>query len=68
LLAAVIAVGRRLDLLTIAGGIERPDQHARIAELGCDLGQGYLLGRPLDATTATQLLRQQSTTRPTRQA
>jgi diguanylate cyclase (GGDEF)-like protein len=67
LLAAAIAVGRHLGLLTIAAGIERPDQRARVTQLGCDLGQGYLLGHPLDTTTATELLREQSMPRPTRQ-
>ena len=66
LLAAAIAVGGHADLLTVAEGIERPDQHALVARLGCDLGQGYLLGRPLGTTASTQLLRRQSRPDPTR--
>ncbi len=66
LLAAAIAVGGHADLLTVAEGIERPDQHALVARLGCDLGQGYLLGRPLDTIASTQLLRRQSRPDPTR--
>ena len=34
-------------LQVIAQGIEREDQRAALAALGCELGQGYLLGRPL---------------------
>ena len=64
LLAAAIAVGGHMGLLTIAEGIERSDQHALVARLGCDLGQGYLLGRPLDITAATQLLRGQPRSEP----
>jgi EAL domain-containing protein (putative c-di-GMP-specific phosphodiesterase class I) len=31
----------------VAQGIEREDQRDALAALGCELGQGYLLGRPL---------------------
>jgi EAL domain-containing protein (putative c-di-GMP-specific phosphodiesterase class I) len=40
----------------VAEGIEREDQRELLVELGCDLGQGYLLSRPLDAAAAGQLL------------
>jgi len=32
------------------------DQRTLLIELGCDLGQGYLLSRPLKAAAATELL------------
>jgi diguanylate cyclase (GGDEF)-like protein len=56
LLAGIVGFGRHLGLTTVAEGIERPDQRALLAELGCDLGQGFLLGRPLDARAASALL------------
>jgi diguanylate cyclase (GGDEF)-like protein len=56
LLAGILSLGRHLGLITVAEGIERPDQRELLAELGCDLGQGYLLGRPLDATAAGELV------------
>ena len=37
------AKGRRV----IAEGVERPEEKHALAELGCDLLQGYLLGRPI---------------------
>jgi EAL domain-containing protein (putative c-di-GMP-specific phosphodiesterase class I) len=40
----------------VAEGIEREDQRELLVELGCDLGQGYLLSRPLDAAAAGELL------------
>jgi EAL domain-containing protein (putative c-di-GMP-specific phosphodiesterase class I) len=40
----------------VAEGIEREDQRELLVELGCDLGQGYLLSRPLDAVAAGGLL------------
>jgi EAL domain-containing protein (putative c-di-GMP-specific phosphodiesterase class I) len=36
-------------MATIAEGIETPIQLERLRGLGCNLGQGFLLGRPLDA-------------------
>jgi diguanylate cyclase (GGDEF)-like protein len=56
LLAGILALGRHLGLMTVAEGIERAEQRALLIELGCDLGQGYLLGRPLDALGAGRLL------------
>jgi diguanylate cyclase (GGDEF)-like protein len=56
LLAGTISLGRHLGLTTVAEGIERPEQRDLLIELGCDLGQGYHLGRPLDAAGAEGLL------------
>jgi EAL domain-containing protein (putative c-di-GMP-specific phosphodiesterase class I) len=28
-------------------GIEKSEDSQKLAELGCDLGQGYLLGKPM---------------------
>jgi EAL domain-containing protein (putative c-di-GMP-specific phosphodiesterase class I) len=47
---------RHLGLTTVAVGIERLDQRQLLTDLDCDLGQGYLLGRPLDAIGAERLL------------
>ena len=47
LLAGILSLGRHLGLTTVAEGIEREDQRRLLVELGCDLGQGYLLSRPL---------------------
>ncbi len=44
---AIVALGRTLGLSIVAEGIETRGQHDRLAELGCDLGQGFLLGRPM---------------------
>ncbi|MDO9378300.1 MAG: GGDEF domain-containing phosphodiesterase [Nocardioidaceae bacterium] len=43
---AVHAMARALGKVTIAEGIETADQLRAVHEIGCELVQGYLLGRP----------------------
>jgi EAL domain-containing protein (putative c-di-GMP-specific phosphodiesterase class I) len=64
LLAGILSLGRHLDLKTVAKAIERPEQRTLLIELGCDLGQGYLLGPPLEAEAAGELLAPRRTQRP----
>jgi EAL domain-containing protein (putative c-di-GMP-specific phosphodiesterase class I) len=45
--AAIISLAKRLGLTTIGEGIETAAQLDQLASLGCDLGQGYYLGRPV---------------------
>jgi EAL domain-containing protein (putative c-di-GMP-specific phosphodiesterase class I) len=45
-----------MELGIVAEGIERPDQLDRLIELGCPMGQGYLLSRPLDVDQAGEYL------------
>jgi len=52
LAGVVIQIAQSLRLQTIAEGIERPEQLRRLAELGCTLGQGFLLAAPGDSITA----------------
>jgi diguanylate cyclase (GGDEF)-like protein/PAS domain S-box-containing protein len=44
---SVIALCQELEITTVAEGIETPEQLTSVRALGCDHGQGYLLGRPL---------------------
>jgi diguanylate cyclase (GGDEF)-like protein/PAS domain S-box-containing protein len=53
---AVVGLGRAFGLQVCAEGVETPEQHARVAELGCDFAQGYLFGRPLPVGQARELL------------
>jgi diguanylate cyclase (GGDEF)-like protein/PAS domain S-box-containing protein len=43
---ALVALTRRLGIVAVAEGVERPDQHEALVELGCPKAQGYLWGRP----------------------
>jgi EAL domain-containing protein (putative c-di-GMP-specific phosphodiesterase class I) len=56
LVAAAIAMGRALDMVVIAEGIETTEQVADLRELGCPLGQGYLFARPLPPEEIDTLL------------
>jgi EAL domain-containing protein (putative c-di-GMP-specific phosphodiesterase class I) len=44
---AIVAISDRLELTTIAEGIEDADQAARMRDLGCTYGQGYYFARPM---------------------
>ncbi len=56
LLEAIINIGRVLSLVTIVEGIEEPSQLMAAKELGCDLTQGYLLGRPVPSEEAELMI------------
>jgi diguanylate cyclase (GGDEF)-like protein len=46
---STIGLAKSLDLRVVAEGIEDEQMRARLAALGCDLGQGYLFSPPLQA-------------------
>jgi EAL domain-containing protein (putative c-di-GMP-specific phosphodiesterase class I) len=56
LLEAIVAMARSLRLDVIPEGIEEPDQLDRLRSMGCDIGQGFLLSRPVPAGAIDALL------------
>ncbi|HXO18299.1 MAG TPA: EAL domain-containing protein, partial [Thermoanaerobaculia bacterium] len=52
----LIELARRLNLQTLAGGIEEPCQARALDDMGCELGQGYSLSHPLGAQGIEDLL------------
>jgi EAL domain-containing protein (putative c-di-GMP-specific phosphodiesterase class I) len=46
LVETIIRLSHDFDLSTVAEGIEVAEQLDVLRRLGCDVGQGYLLGRP----------------------
>ena len=53
---ATIALAHNLDLEIVAEGIETEYQKQVLKNYGCELGQGYLFAKPLDADGATRYL------------
>ncbi|WP_313397984.1 EAL domain-containing protein [Stenotrophomonas sp.] len=48
IVASIIALGRSLQLQVVAEGVETAAQRDFLGEMGCDVLQGYHLGRPMD--------------------
>lgn len=57
---SVLELCRKLDLDTVAEGVETPEQVAYLAENGCNEGQGYLFARPMPASEVLDFLRSPS--------
>jgi EAL domain-containing protein (putative c-di-GMP-specific phosphodiesterase class I) len=53
---AVTTMAQRLNMTTVAEGVETHDQREKAAELGCTEMQGYLFSRPRPAEELVQLL------------
>jgi diguanylate cyclase (GGDEF)-like protein len=62
---AIVELAGTLGLLTVAEGIETHDQQTFVTALGCDLGQGYLFSRPVEADEALALLTGETDPTPT---
>ncbi len=56
LVLSLVRLGKALGLRTIAEGVEDSRQLALLRREGCDLAQGYLFHRPLDAGGVLALL------------
>ena len=56
LVAAIIDLAHNLGLRTVAEGIERPTQLARLKDMHCDLGQGFHVGKPMPPEQVVDLL------------
>jgi diguanylate cyclase (GGDEF)-like protein/PAS domain S-box-containing protein len=56
IIRAIVLLGSSLGKEVIAEGIETESQMTLLRDLGCDVGQGYHLARPLNADAATALL------------
>lgn len=60
MLEALIKMAHTLGIQVCAQGIETPEQLQALIRLGCDMGQGPLLGQPLGAEQATALVQKES--------
>ena len=55
---ATVDLGHWLEITVTAEGVEDQATWAKLAELGCDLGQGYWLARPMDPSALEHWLAQ----------
>ena len=53
---AVLAMARDMGIEVVAEGVEGVEQFDLLCGLSCQLGQGYLFSRPVEADTATDIL------------
>ncbi|MCP1117435.1 diguanylate cyclase (GGDEF)-like protein [Robbsia andropogonis] len=56
IVSAIVALGGTLKLNIVAEGVETDEQQALLTRLGCDLLQGFLLGKPMEAAGFTELI------------
>jgi EAL domain-containing protein (putative c-di-GMP-specific phosphodiesterase class I) len=55
-LRSVIGLGRSLGIAVTAEGVETPAQMQLLITEGCNSAQGYLIGKPQQATTYAKLI------------
>jgi diguanylate cyclase (GGDEF)-like protein/PAS domain S-box-containing protein len=56
IVAAIVGMASALGLPVIPEGIETEDQLAKLTELGCGFGQGFLFSRPVKASEIERML------------
>jgi diguanylate cyclase (GGDEF)-like protein/PAS domain S-box-containing protein len=61
---AITGVAQQLGLKTVAEGVESEQHLRQLAELGCELAQGFYLARPMTPEAACSLLMKQSHSGP----
>ena len=49
IVSSTIDLGHNMGMQVIAEGIEDRNTYERLLELGCDMGQGYYMGKPMSA-------------------
>jgi EAL domain-containing protein (putative c-di-GMP-specific phosphodiesterase class I) len=56
LIRAIVSMARELGMEAIAEGIETKEQLRQLQSLSCNLGQGFILSKPLDKKSAEEIL------------
>ncbi len=57
LVRSIIELGHNLGLSVVAEGVEEPEQFLQLRDLGCDVVQGYYVGRPMDPAAMLRWMR-----------
>lgn len=58
IIKSIVDLGRALDMVVTAEGVETVEQKAVLAQIGCDELQGYLLSRPITADEMIALVKE----------
>ncbi len=56
-IAGIVGLGHGMGLRVVAEGVETPEQLDALRAMGCERAQGFLLGRPVDASVLEEQLR-----------
>jgi EAL domain-containing protein (putative c-di-GMP-specific phosphodiesterase class I) len=52
----IVRLGQSLQLVTVAEGVEDSAQFLALRPMGCDIGQGYYFGKPMESEEIGRLL------------
>jgi diguanylate cyclase (GGDEF)-like protein/PAS domain S-box-containing protein len=52
----VVRLGQSMQLVTVAEGVEDSTQFLALRRMGCDIGQGFYFGRPMEGEDLERLL------------
>lgn len=58
ILRSSLAMARRLQIASVAEGVETDEAWSLVLNLGCDLAQGYFIARPMEASAVAAWYRQ----------
>jgi diguanylate cyclase (GGDEF)-like protein len=56
MVVAIVALGKAMDVIVTAEGVETTGQAETVRRLGCTLGQGFLFAVPMSADDAVEIL------------
>ena len=56
IIRAIVSLAKGLGAVTVAEGVEDNDERQQLAELGCDLAQGYLFYYPMELPEMNRVL------------
>jgi EAL domain-containing protein (putative c-di-GMP-specific phosphodiesterase class I) len=59
IVGSIVELAHALNLTVVAEGVETTDVLERLKALGCDQAQGWLVGMPMDAATASAWIARQ---------
>ena len=60
IVTSILQLAKALDLTVVAEGVEEEAEWKLLAELGCDVAQGYLISRPMPVADFGQWFRQRA--------